>query len=61
MKKKKLCGLVMCFLLCTALVGCSVSEIETTDNASITEICNPSIMNLLTKIPVSTIGFILKD
>ena len=51
MKKKKLCG----------LVGCSVSEIETTDNASITEICNPSIMNLLTKIPVSTIGFILKD
>lgn len=51
----------MCFLLCTALVGCSVSEIETTDNASITEICNPSIMNLLTKIPVSTIGFILKD
>jgi len=43
MKKKKLCGLVMCFLLCTALVGCSVSEIETTDNASITEIRNPSI------------------
>ena len=35
MKKKKLCGLVMCFLLCTALVGCSVSE---TNNASITEI-----------------------
>lgn len=43
MKKNKICGLVMCFLFCTALVGCSVSEIETTDNASITEIHNSSI------------------
>lgn len=49
MKKKKLCGLVMCFLLCTALVGCSVSEIETTDNASITEIRNPSIYEFVDK------------
>ncbi len=43
MKKKKLCGLVMCFLLCTALVGCNVSETETTGNASITEINGSNI------------------
>lgn len=43
MKKKKICKLVMCFLFCMALVGCSVSEIETTGNASITEISNSSI------------------
>lgn len=38
MKKKKICVLVMCFLFCTALVGCNVSKTETTGNASITEI-----------------------
>lgn len=44
MKKKKLCGLVMCFLLCTALVGCSASE---TNNASITKLPNSSIFEFV--------------
>lgn len=43
MKKKKICKLAMCFLFCMALVGCSVSEIETTGNASITEINGANI------------------
>ena len=46
MKKKKLCGLVMCFLLCTAFIGCSASE---TNNASITEIHNSDIFEFVDK------------